>query len=467
LSGVQSWRGARWSVVVALALSGCTGGGSPPAPDAESPLPAWSSMRVPERSVARLAVAAGRVVLLEETLTGFDHVAPGPRLVRAIDRRSSTEVSWQPEGAARIADAAAHASGAVSVAVVDDENRISVVGLGADLVPRATLQLVDDQVGLDPPADPAGNLGLFASGATAESVRIAAVGDDVVVAALTWRNSLVVYRLHLGDVGFELRGRTLVEPPAPLIPFLPIGGSFDTFTAIVAWFRPYLASDADGNAYLALWTNPRRIMLHRQVFGDGLLPLPTDPGGHDSDVTVTKLAPDGTRLWSRVIGTRFEDEPYAIAASANEVVVTGRSRRNPGNDNTQWDPWLAALDGGGARLASRTLPFDASGILLAVDVDGSGAITAGGSDGWAQNPEGLSVFAFGAKLLFTLPSADGAPTRVAVPAGPRHNEIRSIAIGPEGVWYAGHEDGPLTHSGDGDPGQIRSTGVVEVATVVP
>ncbi|HSR98742.1 MAG TPA: hypothetical protein VLM79_16915 [Kofleriaceae bacterium] len=34
-----------------------------------------------------------------------------------------------------------------------------------------------------------------------------------------------------------------------------------------------------------------------------------DPRGHDSDVTVTKLAPDGTPLWSRVIGTRFEDEP--------------------------------------------------------------------------------------------------------------------------------------------------------------
>jgi hypothetical protein len=38
-------------------------------------------------------------------------------------------------------------------------------------------------------------------------------------------------------------------------------------------------------------------------------------------------------------------------------------------------------------------------------------------------------------------------------------------IGPEGVWYAGHEDGPLTHSGDSDPSQIRSTGVVDVATL--
>jgi hypothetical protein len=40
-----------------------------------------------------------------------------------------------------------------------------------------------------------------------------------------------------------------------------------------------------------------------------------------------------------------------------------------------------------------------------------------------------------------------------------------VAIGPEGAWYAGHEDGPLTHSGDGDRSQIRSTGVVDVAAV--
>jgi hypothetical protein len=405
------------------------------------------------------------VVLLEETLTGLDHLAPGPRTVRAIDRRSSMEVSWQPDASLRVADAVVHPSGTVSVAVVDDRNRISVIALDADLVPRATLQLVDAEVALDPPVDPTANPDLAANGFTAESVQIGALGDDVLVAALTSRNSVVAYRLHRGDAGFELRWRSLVEPPVVLTPFLPIGGSFDTFTAIVAWFRPRLATDADGNSYLALWTSPRRIAMHAQVFGDGLTPLPTDPGERDSDVTITKLDRNGTRMWSRVVGTRFEDEPYALAASGDEVVVAGRSRRNPGFDNSQWDPWLAALDGGGALLASRTLPFDASGIVLAVDVDGSGAITAGGSDGWVQNPEGLSILDFGAKLLFTLPGATGAPTRVTVPAGPRHNEIRSVASGPEGTWYAGHEDGPITHSGDGDPSQIRSTGVVDVATV--
>jgi hypothetical protein len=321
---------ARSLAVVGLALLGCTSAGPPVSPDAGSPA-SWSPTRVSGRSIARLAVASARVVLLEETLTGFDQVAPGPRTVHAIDRGSSMEASWQPDASVRIADAVVHSSGAVSVAIVDDQRQISVIALGADLVPRATLRLVDAQVALDPPADP-GTPDLAANGATGESVRIGALGDDVVVAVFTSRNSVVAYRLHLGDAGYQLCWRSLVEPPVVITPFLPIGGSFDTFTAIVAWFRPYLAIDADGNSYLALWTNPRRIAVHAQVFGDGLTPLPTDPGERDSDVTITKLDRNGARVWSRVVGTRFEDEPYAIAARANEVVVAGRSRRNPGND---------------------------------------------------------------------------------------------------------------------------------------
>lgn len=462
-SNMEHPGGRRW--LLALALAGCSGAGSPPSPDAGPPTP-WSPAPIPGRSIARLGITPARAVWVEETLTGFDRTAPGPRTVHAVDRPTATERTWQPGASLRIADAVVHASGQISVATVDDQNRVSVVGLDADLVPRTSVLLVDDRVALDPPVDPTGT-GLVASGATGESVRIAALGDDVVVAVLTWRNSLIAYRLHRDGAGFQQSWRALVEPPVGLTPFLPIGGSFDTFSAIVAWFRPYVATGADGSSYLALWTDPRRIAAHARVFGDGLAPQPTDPGQHDSDVTITRLDGQGTRIWSRTVGTRFEDEPYALAAGAGEVVVGGRSRRNPGLDNSQWDPWLAALDGNGGLLASRTLPFDASGLVLAVDVDAAGAITAGGSDGWTQNPDGLSILSFGAKLLFTLPDATASPTRIAVPPGPRHNEIRSLAHDAEGIWYAGHEDGPLTHSGDADPAQIRSTGVIEAAGGAP
>lgn len=282
---------------------------------------------------------------------------------------------------------------------------------------------------------------------------------------LTSRNSVILYRLRLVEAGWTVTWRTLVEPAMGLTPFLPIGGSFDTFGAIVAWFRPSLATDGQENAYVAIWAGQRRIPAHVTAFDDSVEPLPHDPDARDSDVLLSKIDAPGARRWTRVVGTRFEDEPYALAASGNQAVVVGRSRANPGNDNTRWDAWLAAVDGEGTLIASRTLPFDASGIFLGVAIDAEGGIVTGGSDGWNQNPDGLSILDYGAKLLVTLAHADGPLVRVAVPAGPRHNEIRSVAASPDGLWYAGHKDGPITHGGDADPGQIHATGVVGAVPV--
>jgi hypothetical protein len=427
--------------------------------DAVQPL-AWPTLTTPGRSPARLAVTATDVIVLEETLVGFDQQEPGPRRVRAIDRKSFAERTWAPPASARLADAVVHPSGAVTVAVVDEHGGISLVRLHADLTPAFTTPLEDDQVATDPVGAPTATLGLSANGATADSVRVAALGEDAAIAVLTWRNSLIAYRLRAGDGAFTTIWRSLIEPAVGLTPFLPIGGSFDTFGAIVAWFRPSLATDGQGNAYLAVWAGQRRILAHTLVFDDGLAPLPTDPDVHDSDVLVTKIDGDGNRLWSRVVGTKYEDEPYALAAAADEVVVVGRSRRNPRFDNSQWDPWLAAVDASGALVASRTFVFDASGIFLAVALDGHGAITAGGSDGWTQNPDGLSILSFGAKLAVTIAGASAEPERLGLAAGPRHNEVRAIIAADDGTWVAAHEDGPLTHSGDGDASQIHATGVV-------
>lgn len=40
------------------------------------------------------------------------------------------------------------------------------------------------------------------------------------------------------------------------------------------------------------------------------------------------------------------------------------------------------------------------------------------------------------------------------------NELRAVIAAPDGIWFPGHEDGPLTHSGDGDPTQIHATGII-------
>jgi hypothetical protein len=447
----------------------------PDAPSDAAPAPGAPMLVTPGRSVARVAVDPAhptRVVMLEETVAGFERYAPGPSRVRAVDqpalprgqapvvdRVTSIEAIWEPPAPARIADIAVHPSGEVTVALVDDDRRITLVRLGADLIPTATTPLVDPEIVNDPPLGSTAFVELLANGFTGASVRLAAAGEDAVVAVFTGFNSLIAYRLAIAGGAFTTSWRSLVEPASGAEPFLPIGGSFDTFGAIVAWFHPSLAVDRSGNAYLAVWAGESRIRAHNVLLGGTLSRLFTGFGNNDSDVLLTKLDGAGQHQWVTVVGARYEDEPYALAANDDEVVIVGRSRRNPGFDNSQWDPWLAAVDGAGHTLVSRTLPFNNLGILLAADLDDGGRIVAGGSDGWSQNPEGLSILSDGTKLLFTLADLRAEPVRIALEAGPRHNEIRSVAVAADGLWFAGHQDGPLTHSGDGDPSQIHATGV--------
>jgi hypothetical protein len=70
------------------------------------------------------------------------------------------------------------------------------------------------------------------------------------------------------------------------------------------------------------------------------------------------------------------------------------------------------------------------------------------------------VLTFGTKLLFALPAIDGDPVRYALPPGPRHNEVRAVAANASHLWYAGHEDGPIMHTGDSDPSLIHASGVL-------
>ena len=109
---------------------------------------------------------------------------------------------------------------------------------------------------------------------------------------------------------------------------------------------------------------------------------------------------------------------------------------------------------------TRTIALDASSIALAVDALPNGGWVLGGSDGWTQNRDGLSILSFGAKLLLELPSLAADPIRVPLAAGPRHNEIRTVRVAGGRVAFGGHEDGPITHTGDADVGQIRATGVL-------
>jgi hypothetical protein len=142
------------------------------------------------------------------------------------------------------------------------------------------------------------------------------------------------------------------------------------------------------------------------------------------------------------------------------VTVVGRSRRLPGTDNTTWDAFVGSVTVGGDVLSSRAIPLNASSIFLAVDGLPGGGFVAGGSDGWSQNPEGLSIVSYGAKLLLAFSSVDADPLKLELTAGPRNNEIRTVLGDASRVWFGGDEDGPIMHTGDGDLSQIHATGIL-------
>ena len=64
------------------------------------------------------------------------------------------------------------------------------------------------------------------------------------------------------------------------------------------------------------------------------------------------------------------------------------------------------------------------------------------------------------KLLVALAAFDAPPVRWTLAPGPRHNEIRTVVASDAAVWFGGHEDGPIMHTGDGDLTQIHATGVL-------
>jgi hypothetical protein len=426
-------------------------------PDEGDELTSVSGWSVRKR--VRSATAAD--LLLEEVPISFTVTLTGPSRVRVPAAAGNPERTWSAPEGMYISDACRHPSGQVSAVLLGADRAVFLARFAADLTPVVITQLHDPAVASDPHASGAGPDDLRANGFAPDGARIAAAGEDVVAVVDTAANSIVAYRASFAGA-WSTPQRTLLEPPAGLTPFLPTSGTFDTFGAIVAWFRSPLDVDEQGNAYVAVWANPTRLQAHVDAFHDGLVPLASDAGAvfASADVVLTKMSAGGARLWSAVVGTAREDEPYAIRANGGSVAVVGRSRRFPGIDNTAWDAFVAVVSVDGVPVVARTLPLDASGILLAVDRGPHGGWVLGGSDGWSQNPEGLSVTSYGAKLLLLLPAPEAAPVRIPLPAGPRNNEIRTVVGSATRLWFGGDEDGPIMHTADGDLSQIHASGVL-------
>ncbi len=345
---------------------------------------------------------------------------------------------------------------------VDAERRVFLArGNGDRVLDRRLLDdpelVTDTRAWLGSPRD------VLRVGALSEaSVAVAADGEDVVVTLMTEDFAVFLYRWRREGGAFSRGPRTLVSPAAPASPILPIGGSFDTFSATVGPYLTHLALDARGRAFVALFADRTRVARHNAVFGTSLSLLREriGPRENTSDALVSRVERDGSAGFTAVVGTPdVEDELFGIAAGEDRVAVLGRSRRELGRDNTELHAMVSELDLDGAPLGTTTVDARESGLAQSGAYDGA-ELWVGGSEGWTQNPSGRSVLTPGRPMLLRL--RVGASARVVerfdaiLPATEGHAELRALAVGRGGIFLGGHERGPLTHTADAERSLARS-----------
>jgi hypothetical protein len=398
--------------------------------------------------VAGVAVMKARhtgteYLLLLESLTSLREL-DGPHRVLRRFRLDGAVLEYAAPAGTEISDFAAHPDGDVSILVVTEAGyaleRWLPDGSRSGAVPIASVA----------PTQFSHDAG-----------RVAAAGKDVVLALRARDNSVHGYRYTPDGTSYRAVWEAVVEPANDLLPVGLTSGSFDTFGQLENRFRSYVDVTPDGAIWVGILLDPVSGLLdaHNAAFGDDLRPISdTSP---TYDVLVTRLAGSGDRVFSRVVGTPWHDEIYAIRAVAQELLIVGRSETTPGAAGG-WDALLARVSDAGV-VSVHTIDVDAADILFDVDALPDGRLIAVGGTGYVQNPSGASI-SEGCSLLALVLTGD-TPSRLGLPSLPRHNHLRTVLASEPMVWVGGMTNGPGTHSGDGDPSLIRADPFVAALTL--
>lgn len=373
-------------------------------------------------------------LLLLESLTSLLELDGPHRVLRRFGPDGAVLEYAAPAGT-ELADFAAHPDGDVSILVVTEAGyaleRWLPDGSRSGAVPIA-------DVAPTPFSHDAG--------------RIAAAGAEVVLALRARDNSVHGYRYAPEGAGYRAVWQALVEPANDLLPIGLTSGSFDTFGQLENRFRSYVEVAPDGAIWVGILLDPGSDLLdaHNAAFGDDLRPISDTSPSYD--VLVTRLAGSGDRVFSRVVGTQWHDEMYAMRAVANELLIVGRTETTPGAAGG-WDALLAHVRDDGV-VSVQTIDVDAADVLFDVDALPDGRLIAVGGTGYVQNPSGASISESCALLAMVLTGA--TTSRLGLPSLPRHNQLRTVLAGESTLWVGGMTNGPGTHSGDSDPSLIRA-----------
>jgi hypothetical protein len=253
------------------------------------------------------------------------------------------------------------------------------------------------------------------------------------------------------------------------MPWAMNGGSYDDFGQMAHQYTVYLDTDEAGNAYVAIPVMGGAITttlnFHNEYFGESLTLKSSNSGINTlpTDALVTKVSSGGQRIYSSVMGTAYNDEIHGLQVFQDKIITYGRC---PITGFDDWDPYVSVNDTRTANeLFAKNYDATSNGMFLASGYDTlTRNFYLGGVVDWSQNPSGVSVSEQGNKLLLIVNDQNGASgENIVLTNGPRQNQIRSIQILGENMFLlAGWENGPGTHSGDGNPDLVFADGFLEV-----
>ena len=448
--------------LAALLACSCGGGGgyngSPPSLPPPPP-PATVDLAVTGKAVIKVRVDAPGTTVMEERLTALGQQGPD-RSLEILDANAAVTGRYSPPAGMSLIDFAQHPSGELSVALATAKT-VRLVRLSRTAAVIDQAEIVDPQVATDVffdaggVHDPTSLLPVY----TRDAVRVAAIGEHLAVALRTGQNATVAYRYqHLPGTGYQRAWRTLVEPGLSVFAIGITSGTFDTFGALENHWQLRMDANEAGDVAVAVVSRTIAAPLfaaHAAYFGGAGIAA-------QEGLLVTRLAPDGTRRGATVIDTVQPSELHGLrlTLAGNDVAVVGRvfSERRP--DGGGWNAYVGHVDFASGALSSyRTLDVERGEILFDIAPLPQGRYLAAGAASYTQNPDGGSVSEQAFPLLVVLESDGTLRSRnFTIQAGPRHNQLRSLAPIGNRWLVGGMVNGPGTHSGDGNPAAIAADG---------
>ncbi|MBH9579130.1 hypothetical protein [Inhella proteolytica] len=448
-----------------LGLSACGGGGggSAPPPVEPPPPPPPLQLAVSGRAVVKLSSSASRWLgLVERARPLEERSRPERELWVSGQQGQGSPRVLQAEAGRSLLDFALHPSGEFSLLQASDRalflQRRSASG---ELLRE--LAFADPQAASDPFMDDPLQLRdptALLPHATRDAARLAPLGEDLALAFRSGRQAVVLHRLGWrAAAGFEPQWRRLVEPGVAIGARFVTSGSFDPFKSLDHQWRLLLDSGPQGQLAVALSLDFTELAAgHGSYFGEAL-----DPELR-TGALLTQYDADGLRRGTTVLNTQQRSEPHALRwlSGRGQWALAGRVRSQQTAEG--WDAYLALLPQagqGGAGVAQyRVLQLDAGELIFDVAAQPDGRLLVAGVSGYTQNPAGASISEAAQPLLAQLDAEGRLLQRLALPAGPRHNQLRSLSPW-QGAWLLGGlADGPGTHSADADPSLLRHDGYV-------